>query len=220
LKPEHRAKTLFSVEEKISISIIAIFHVIGFVLLTFTKGGLYFLALDLVPLNIIFTVLVMMKQQKSWNMGLIIFGFTILLLGYVVEVIGVNTGLIFGQYTYGEILGIKFFGTPPLIGLNWFLLVYCAGCTVEILKSRLIVKVLISTCMLVFFDFLMEPVAVKLNFWTWNGGTIPTQNYIGWFATAFLFSFIFQITNWPKQNRLAAVVFAIQLIFFLLQNIF
>ena len=50
--------------------------------------------------------------------------FLIFLLGFVVEVVGVQTGLIFGSYSYGATLGVKLFDTPLLIGLNWIFVSY------------------------------------------------------------------------------------------------
>ncbi|MBK6998097.1 MAG: carotenoid biosynthesis protein [Lewinellaceae bacterium] len=41
-----------------------------------------------------------------------------------VEIVGVKTGLLFGAYQYGENLGPKFFGVPPLIGINWVVLTF------------------------------------------------------------------------------------------------
>ena len=32
-----------------------------------------------------------------------------------------------------------------------------------------------------FFDWLMEPIAVKLGYWQWASETIPVYNYICWF---------------------------------------
>jgi len=35
------------------------------------------------------------------------------------EALGVNYGLVFGQYRYSDVLGIKVWGVPLIIGLNW-----------------------------------------------------------------------------------------------------
>jgi putative membrane protein len=42
--------------------------------------------------------------------------------GFFIEAIGVNTGLIFGNYVYKTTLGWKFLETPLIIGVNWILL--------------------------------------------------------------------------------------------------
>ncbi len=210
----------FSVEEKISIGIILLFHLVGLILLNFTKGVLYFFALDLVPLNLIFTVLLMLKSQTEWNKDLIIYTLGAFLIGFFIEVAGVNSGLIFGKYTYGEVLGIKVFNTPILIGLNWFLITYSAGCLVERLKTGRFLKALFTTVLLVVFDYFLEPVAIKHDFWSWHNGNIPDQNYIGWFGSSLLICLLFQFTDWPKGNKVASMVFIIQFVFFLVQNIF
>jgi hypothetical protein len=56
---------------------------------------------------------------RSWMVWLIVY-----LIGMIVELIGVNTGLLFGAYHYGENLGIKVFGVPLLIGINWVVLTF------------------------------------------------------------------------------------------------
>ena len=212
-------KITLSIEQKIAVGIIGFLHVVGLFLLNFTNGNLYFFALDLVPINLIFTVLLLLKYQKNWNSGLLFFGILAVLTGFIIEVIGTKTGLIFGQYSYGEVLGAKLFDTPLLIGLNWFLLTYCAGCTIEKLKISKWTKALIISCSLVIFDYFMEPVAIKHGFWSWQNGNIPTQNYIGWFFTSLFLGLIFQFSNWDKSNKVAPLVLGIQFLFFLLQNI-
>ena len=52
-------------------------------------------------------------------LGYILFAFVI---GLVTEIIGVNTGLLFGTYSYSSILGPKLFNVPLIIGLNWVML--------------------------------------------------------------------------------------------------
>jgi putative membrane protein len=43
---------------------------------------------------------------------------SIFLIGMITESLGVNYGLIFGNYEYGNNLGFKLFGVPFLIGIN------------------------------------------------------------------------------------------------------
>ena len=51
----------------------------------------------------------------------------IFLLGLIVEIIGVNYSFFFGEYQYGNNLGVKFFGVPLVIGFNWVLLIILTG---------------------------------------------------------------------------------------------
>ena len=43
------------------------------------------------------------------------------------EILGVNYGLIFGDYIYLDNLGYKVFGVPVIIGVNWIILTYISG---------------------------------------------------------------------------------------------
>jgi putative membrane protein len=152
----------------------------------------------------------------------------------VTEIIGVNTGLLFGDYQYGQVLGPKIYGVPFLIGLNWFVIVYCSGAIltqgVELLQQKINIKIsgfassifviiggaTIATC----FDFIIEPVAVKLHFWSWKNGQIPLFNYLCWFiiSTILLGVKMYFKTIWI--NTFATSLFIIQALFFLMLNLF
>jgi putative membrane protein len=73
----------------------------------------------------------------------------------------------------------------------------------------------------VFFDWLMEPVAVKLGYWSWNGdGSIPMFNYICWFIVSIVLLTVFHFANFNKQNKFAVNLLLTQLMFFLLLRTF
>ncbi|MFN2335752.1 MAG: carotenoid biosynthesis protein, partial [Bacteroidales bacterium] len=57
----------------------------------------------------------------------ILTGIAIAVTSFLIEAVGVNTGRIFGTYTYGKALGPALWNTPVIIGLNWFLLIYCTN---------------------------------------------------------------------------------------------
>jgi putative membrane protein len=72
-----------------------------------------------------------------------------------------------------------------------------------------------------FFDYVMEPVAVKLSFWQWLGtGEIPFFNYTCWFVISMLLLAIFRWLPFEKDNRLAVHLFIVQFLFFLLLRTF
>jgi len=138
------------------------------------------------------------------------------LAGFFIEVIGVNTGLIFGDYSYGEALGLKVLSTPLLIGVNWLILIYCTGVLLEYFKLKnSIIFSLIGALILLGIDFLIEPVAIRFNYWSWSGGQIPLQNYIGWYIFSFLLFFVFKGLDFNKNNKAAIVLLFAQIGFFL-----
>ncbi len=92
-------------------------------------------------------------------------------------------------------------------------------------KSPMVIKalsVIIDGAILaLLFDWLMEPIAVKLNYWKWNGnGTIPMKNYICWFAISLLLLTVFNFSKFNKQNYFAINLLLIQVMFFLLLRTF
>jgi len=151
----------------------------------------------------------------------ILFSIPVFLLGYGIEVAGVQTGVIFGEYEYGSILGIKFWRTPLMIGVNWVLLTYAAGYTVNTLSPNLnsVIKAAIAATLLVLLDFLIEPVAVKWDMWSWAEVDIPMQNYLAWWLIAFIMMQIFYYSFKNSTNKVAVAVLIIQFLFFGLLNL-
>ena len=122
---------------------------------------------------------------RSWITWLMVY-----LIGMSVELIGVNTGLLFGSYHYGENLGTKVFGVPLLIGVNWLVLTFL---TASISRRYLINKWLAILCgafLMVSLDFFIEPTAPKFDFWHWEGGVAPVRNFVDWFVISFLLQII------------------------------
>ena len=68
---------------------------------------------------LISVVIVSMKLLRLDSLKVFYWGLVTFLITYLTEVIGVKTGLIFGEYSYGNVLGIKLFDVPIIIGLNW-----------------------------------------------------------------------------------------------------
>ena len=75
--------------------------------------------------------------------------------------------------------------------------------------------VLDGALLTVFFDWVMEPVAVKLGFWQWEGGVIPFFNYLCWFLISAALLLLFRYLRFDKTNHFAVHLFIIQLLFFL-----
>jgi putative membrane protein len=153
------------------------------------------------------------KNLKSW----IVFA-GIAVIGFVAELIGVNTHRLFGNYEYGNALGFKLWNTPLTIGINWLVLVYCISVLTKNIRDSWYFPLLGATAMVV-FDWLMEPVAIATGMWNWNEHDIPIKNYTDWFLiSGFLFLMI-RILKIEVNNRIAGVLFAMQVVFFLALNL-
>lgn len=140
------------------------------------------------------------------------------LQGYLVEVLGVHTGFPFGQYYYNSTLGPHLFAVPPVIGINWIMLVVASVSVLSlVVKHRLLVSLLAATLMLG-LDFLIEPVAISTGMWNWLGGAIPVSNYVAWFVVALLMTLQFSLGT-PQRSTVGKWVLLMQLLFFTILNI-
>ena len=111
-------------------------------------------------------------------------------LTFAAEAVGVATGAVFGEYVYGPTLGWKVWDVPVIIAFNWVMVVNGAICIAGRILSlrgapgRRIALPLLAGAIAAAFDWVMEPVAIRLDYWTWAGGSIPLQNYAAWFVLA------------------------------------
>ena len=190
------------------------------------------------PYNLLIMFSLIVWAQAEKKNSFYIFIAVSFIVGMASEMIGVKTGFLFGNYSYGRILGFRLAEVPLIIGLNWFVVIYSAVATshffIEILSQRKMLKERSSNCsrisfslvigasfLATFFDWLMEPVAVRLGFWKWEGsGHIPLLNYLSWFFISTILLFIFRQLKIKPDNLFAVHLFFIQLMFFILLRAF
>ena len=196
-----------------AIAVLVIFHAVGFWGLLFSGDPAYFQ--NLTPMNLLLTNTLLFAFHKGWNRAFILFAILTFAVGFFSEVLGVHTGLLFGDYTYGQALGLKVWEVPLLIGLNWLMLVYTTGCISNYTNWHWMARAILGTSLMVLLDFFIEPVATQFDFWSWSGNKIPLSNYLGWFAVAFILQVYYQKAHFTKNNPLAAFVYLVQLLFFL-----
>ncbi len=178
----------------------------------------------LTPFNLLFSAFVLVYFHEDKNKAFWLFTAFATLTGFFIEVIGVNTGLIFGRYEYLSTLGFKIANVPPLIGINWLLISYCVGHVVNLLfgekSANKVLLASIAALGMTAFDFIVEPVAIRLDMWWWFGEHPPLSNYLGWFGTAFVIQLCYFYAPFRKENALAAWLFALQTLFFGIQWLF
>lgn len=209
-----------------------LFHITGVLGILYTPYKDLFIYSTPIVLLTMFILLV--NTQIKITKNYILFFLITFLIGMTTEIIGVNKGLLFGDYQYGKVLGPKIYGVPFIIGLNWFVIVFCSGalCTqvVDLFQNRINIKITgiassifviiggatIATC----FDFILEPVAIKLKFWSWNNEYIPLFNYICWFVISAILLGVKTYLNKFTVNTFATSLIIIQAIFFLILNLF
>jgi bisanhydrobacterioruberin hydratase len=114
----------------------------------------------------------------------LIWGAVVYVVTFFLEALGVATGLVFGEYRYGPTLGLAAFGVPLVIAFNWAVVVFGAARMAGRRKRSDFMTAVMTGVMATMFDWIMEPVAIRLDYWTWAGGVIPLQNYLAWFVIA------------------------------------
>ena len=187
-------------------------------------------------LGFLFAIYFSYKLQNKFNYKVFtLWIFVTFFITLSLEIIGSSTGLIFGNYKYGDTLKLQIFNTPLIIGFNWIIIIL----STTTIASRIIEKFKFLTetksytkyffvaslagLLATFFDFILEPVAVYLNFWVWTSSDpyqIPLQNYIAWFAITFVFSYFYLLLNLKINSRFIQNIFWMQLIFFIFLRIF
>jgi putative membrane protein len=195
-----------------------IFYLIGTLgfMLPFTRS----IFIQLIPLALLLNVFLLVyfhKPQRLQNYAVMIL---VAVLGFAIEVVGVKTGVLFGNYYYGTALGPKLMEVPLLIGINWFFLTYAATLIAGKMVGNTVLRIIFASSMVVVYDFVMEPVAVYTGMWYWTGGKIPTQNYLMWFITAAFFVFLFSRFAKGSRNPLALPILVLQFLFFSALHLF
>ena len=169
----------------------------------------------LIPFALLLSFIAILLFHKSLHSGNTRFVFfTIILISYLVEVVGVNSQIVFGKYIYGSGLGLKVFGTPMMIGINWAMLVYCSASIMERFRWPVVLQVILASVLMIVYDVVLEQVAPFLDMWYWNGNSVPLQNYVVWFVLALIFH---SLVKWKKvrtENPLASAIFVCQFLFF------
>ena len=201
--------------ERIAIAVIIIFHVAGLIGLCIPSVQPWFLAF--VPWHLLVMLLVILLSHQSTDNKFTLYVIAVIVFGYLAEWAGVHRHWLFGDYQYGQTLGLKVSSVPLIIGVNWFLLTYSAGVLMQ--RSRLhsrLARIITGALLLVALDFVIEPVAIRLDYWHWANNSVPLLNYASWFIFAVAMLTVFELFRFKPQSRTAPVFLAVQFVFFVI----
>ena len=150
---------------------------------------------------------------KGWRKAV---GFTVIsfVISWFVEFIGCNWGWWFGDYGYTPVLGVSVGNVPLLVVFSWEALIYPSLLLVDSVMgkqrvatskgqiyARVVIASLATAWVTTVWDLMGDPVAVKLNWWTWdNGGAympnlaggVPFSNMWGWAGAVFIISVLYR----------------------------
>lgn len=194
-------------------------YLLYFLILVYVSGSIGFVMnpsffSPFTPFTLLFTSFVFLIFQLGKSFKFTITFLAIAFLGYLAEVIGVKTGLIFGNYTYGNSLGYKLFDVPLVISINWALLICASIITIKKFFNNKWLVLLLAAILITLIDLLIEQVAFKLDFWSFAAGMPGLHNYIGWLAVAFFSPLFFYKTIIKGHFKVSLIILILQIIFF------
>lgn len=206
------------IKTKYLLIVLAIFYVVGIlgILYPETRG----MVLPLSAYHLLLTFVMVFLARSKNNLSFLLFALICSLYGVAVELIGVHTGWLFGSYHYGGNLGLKVAGVPLIIGINWTLMVATSQAVAARIFKQPIAMTILAAALMTGLDFLIEPVAMKVDFWNWKAGIIPIYNYICWFFVSLPMHYLYRTWNLKQANQMDLVVFLYMVGFFALLNLF
>jgi putative membrane protein len=161
-----------------------------------------------------FGVLALLPVLLERNPRLYVWAAAVLVGTFLVEAAGTATGRIFGPYTYGATLGLKLLAVPVVIAFNWLLVILGALSLAGLVVRRPLPAALLGAALAAGFDVLLEPTAVRLDYWSWAGGVIPLQNYVAWFLVGLAAGLPFTLLRIQVRSRVPLAYFLVQTAFF------
>lgn len=112
--------------------------------------------------------------------------------GLVAEVVGVRTGVPFGDYAYAGTLGPEVAGVPALVPLAWVMMTWPALQVGRLLGRGRTTTALVAAWALAAWDVFLDPQMVDAGHWTWAAPHpalpgvegIPLTNFAGWLVVS------------------------------------
>ena len=196
---------------KLYIGVLWLFTVSG-ILGILSPAQDWFLALT--PLNLSISFLIILLNTKAMNRNAL-WAFSIpFVLGFVTEALGVNYGLLFGSYAYGENLGPKILGVPFMICINWCMLTIVTADLAHFFTKNKWLKIFLGASFMTLLDVVIEVSAPRFDFWEFENGIVPLQNYIAWLVIASLAHFGYQSFKVETHSKISLHVLASIFVFF------
>jgi len=139
--------------------------------------------------------------------GILIFFAICLVVGNIIENVGVRTGFPFGHYYFADLMGPKLFAVPIQLGLAYLGMAYLSWTLARLILgnlqsplvgSRTVTLPLVAAFIMVAWDFSQDPVwSTILHLWIWQQGGayfgVPVSNFLGWYLTVYVFYQLFAL---------------------------
>lgn len=172
----------------------------------------------------VFGALAILPTLLEKSTGFYIWAAVVFVVTFLLEALGTASGKVFGPYTYGSTLGPQLLHVPLVIAFNWVLVILGALILARSIIRKPVPAGFLGAALAAGFDFLLEPTAMRLDYWSWTGVTVPSgiplQNYLAWFVIALACGLPFTLLRIPARSRVPVAYFLIQAAFFAALRIF
>lgn len=197
---------------QLSIGIIWLFHVSAIIGIGLGYSDWF---IEKTPINLMVSMVLFFLIYPLNRLKKIIPFIVFFSLGMFAEWLGVNYGLLFGSYTYGNNFGPKLDGVPYLIGIYWALLTFVTAAIVNYSKWHYCIKIIVAALLMVFLDFLMEFSAPVFDFWQFTGGMPKLDNYVTWLVLGIIFQSVLSIMKIKGNRSFCLHLYLAQVAFFI-----
>lgn len=167
------------------------------------------------PLNLGLCFLLLIWVYPIRNFSTIRLYGALFTAGMLAEIIGVQTGALFGSYVYGENLGPKLLGVPLMIGINWAVLTFITGCISKRWITGLTGRTVAGTALMLVLDLFLEGIAPAFDFWVFAGGEAPLYNYLCWGILALAMQYAYHLSDTRGNYPFSLNLYLSQALFFL-----
>ena len=195
----------------ISIFIIWLFNISGILGILSTYSDWF---LKLTPINLSMYVILILWNIDDFSKKVLVAFSIPFVIGFLTEFLGVNFGLIFGSYSYGDNLGLKIAGVPLMICVNWAVLTIITADLSSLLHNNTVVQSLLGGFIMMLLDIMIEVSAPRFDFWEFENSIIPIKNYIAWFVIGSIAHYLYRQTNIKTNKKLSIHIFVAITIFF------
>ncbi|MEQ1921306.1 MAG: isopentenyl-diphosphate Delta-isomerase [Pyrinomonadaceae bacterium] len=216
--------------------------IIGGAILVILATGAFFMANVVIPpearfvsgINVILFAIPVFWATMMWlgrRDAAILFGI-LGVLALLIETSAMITGFPYGHFGYSELLGYRLFGlTPWTVFLAWTPLVIAAyGIASRLVEKQPsaasrkllggILRVVLVSLILVVLDLVLDPGAVKIGFWRYEGGGafygVPASNFVGWLFSAAIGAAVIEIFTFCRKPLLPSPAQLISSTFFII----
>lgn len=195
----------------LSIFIIWLFNISGIIGILSPQSDWF---LSLTPLNLLVYFLAIIINLENLNSKFFLAFSIPFFLGFITEFLGVNYGLLFGNYAYGDNLGFKIYGVPFMICINWGVLTVITADIVSLVSKNLLVKSILGGFLMMILDILIEISAPRFDFWEFENLIVPLKNYVAWFIISTIAHLGYQQFNLNTNSKISFNIFMAMTLFF------